>query len=164
MRTKGKRGFTMIELLAVISMLLLLMGAVTASVTRARQRAKVQQAITEAQQLTDAILAYENFVDKKGNSPLEGKATGRNWAVAEEGKMAFVLGKESMPNGQEGNVPVLYNGAVSGGSIRDPWGHPYRYRILSTSVKSEDDEHAGDQGEAAFAFPNINRIPADEVN
>ena len=164
MRAKGKRGFTMIELLAVVSMLLLLMGAVTASVTRARQRAKIQQAITEAQQLTDAILAYENFVDKKGNSPLESKATGRNWQVAEEGKMAFVLGKESMPNGQDGNVPVLYNGAVSGGSIRDPWGHPYRYRIFSASVKSEDDEHAGNQGDAAFAFPNINRIPADEVN
>ena len=164
MRAKGKRGFTMIELLAVVSMLLLLMGAVTTSVTRARQRAKIQQAITEAQQLTDAILAYENFVDKKGNSPLESKATGRNWQVAEEGKMAFVLGKESMPNGQDGNVPVLYNGAVSGGSIRDPWGHPYRYRIFSASVKSEDDEHAGNQGDAAFAFPNINRIPADEVN
>ena len=164
MRTKAKSGFTIIELLTVISLILLLMGAVTASVTGARRRAKIQQAITEAQQLTDAILAYENFVDKKGNSPLESKATGRNWQVAEEGKMAFVLGKESMPNGQDGNVPVLYNGAVSGGSIRDPWGHPYRYRIFSASVKSEDDEHAGNQGDAAFAFPNINRIPADEVN
>ena len=160
MRTMGKHGFTMIELLTVISMILLLMGAVTASVTRARQRAKIQQAITEAQQLTDAILAYENFVDKKGNSPLGKQVTGRNWAVAEEGKMAFVLGKESMPNGQEGNVPVLYNGAVSRGSIRDPWGLPYRYRILET-----DDGGGGqNQGEAAFAFPNINRIPVDEVN
>ena len=33
MRTKAKNGFTIIELLAVISLVLLLMGAVMASVT-----------------------------------------------------------------------------------------------------------------------------------
>ena len=163
MRTKGKRGFTMIELLAVISMILLLMGAVTASVTRARQRAKIQQAITEAQQLTDAILAYENFVDKKGKSPLEKKATGRSWEVAEEGKMAFVLGKESMPNGQQGNVPVLFNAAIYDGKILDPWGRPYKFRIISGKVAHENTTGNSD-AKAAFAIPNINRIPADEEN
>ena len=162
MRTKGKRGFTMIELLAVICMILLLMGAFTASVTRARQRAKIQQAITEAQQLTDAILGYENFARPGSPSPLENKATGQSWKVASEGEMGFVLGKDKNPDGSE-FLPVLFNGAVSGGSIRDPWGNPYRYRILSASV-NPDDDHDGDQGEAAFAFPNINRIPADEVN
>jgi prepilin-type N-terminal cleavage/methylation domain-containing protein len=162
MRTKEKRGFTIIELLAVIAMLLVLMGAVTTSITRARRRAKIQQAITEAQQLTDAILAYENFSRPGMESPLERKAKGV-WEVAEEGKMAFVLGREKMSNGQEGNVPVLYNGAVSGGSIRDPWGNPYRFRIVSASVVAEDD-HDGSEGESAFAIPNINRIPADEVN
>ena len=162
MRTKGKRGFTMIELLAVICMILLLMGAFTASVTRARQRAKIQQAITEAQQLTDAILGYENFARPGSPSPLEDKATGQSWKEASEGEMGFVLGKDKNPSGSD-VLPVLYNGAVSGGSIRDPWGNPYRYRILSASV-NPDDDHDGDQGEAAFAFPNINRIPADEVN
>ena len=162
MRTKGNNGFTIIELMAVIAMILILMGAVTASVTRARQRAKIQQAITEAQQLTDAILAYENFSRPGMESPLERKAKG-SWQEAEEGQLAFVLGREKMPNGQEGNVPVLYNGAVTGGKIRDPWGNPYRFRILSASVVTEDD-HDGSEGESAFAIPNINRIPADEVN
>ena len=155
MRTKGTGGFTIIELITVIAMIMLLMGAITASVTRARQRAKIQQAITEAQQLTDAILAYGNFVDKKGNSGLDDHATGRSWKLAAEGDLRFVLG-------QVGNteIPVLYNGAVTGGSIRDPWGNPYWYRVLATAVEADDD-HDGDQGEAAFAFPNINRIPAD---
>ena len=78
--------------------------------------------------------------------------------------MGFVLGQERMPNGQEGNVPVLFNGAVTGSAIRDPWGHPYRYRIMSTAVIIKDKTSGGNQGEAAFAFPNIHRISADEVN
>ena len=163
MRAKGKNGFTIIELITVIAMILLLMGAITTSVTGARRRAKVQQAITEAQQLTDAILAYENFSRPGRASPLETKATGESGKEATEGELKFVLGQEKMPNGQEGNVPVLFNGAVTGGSIRDPWGHAFRYKIMSTALNTEDD-HDGDQGEAAFAIPNINRIPADEVN
>ena len=155
MRAKGTDGFTIIELITVIAMILLLMGAITTSVTRARQRAKIQQAITEAQQLTDAILAYGNFVDKKGNSQLDDQVTGMNWKKATEADLVFVLGRPGS------DIVVLYNGAVTGGSIRDPWGNPYRYRITSTAVEVDDD-HDGDQGEAAFAFPNINRIPADE--
>ena len=52
--TKRKRGFTLVELITVIAMLLLLMGAVTSSVSGARRRAKIQQAISEAQELTNA--------------------------------------------------------------------------------------------------------------
>ena len=60
MRMDKKSGFTIMELITVIAILLLLMGAITTAVTGARRRAKIQQAITEAQQLTDAILAFEN--------------------------------------------------------------------------------------------------------
>lgn len=160
--TKRKRGFTLVELITVIAMLLILMGAVTSAVSGARRRAKIQQAITEAQELTNAILAYENFAKPGDASPLEDKATGEDWAEADDSEkaLAFVLGKVENPNGQEGNVPVLFNGAVRGGKIRDPWGHAYRYRIMSSEV-DEEDEHDGSVGEAAFAIPNINRIPAD---
>ena len=102
-------------------------------------------------------------LDDRYETVMEDKATGEGWKEAPEGELAFVLGQEKMPNGQEGNVPVLFNGAVTGGSIRDPWGHAFRYKIMSTALTTEDD-HDGDQGEAAFAIPNINRIPADEVN
>ena len=160
---KNRSGFTIIELITVIAMILLLMGAITTSVTRARQRAKVQQAITEAQQLTDAILAYENFAVPGKASPLKKQSTGESWKEATEANLGFVLGNDTMPNGQDGKMPVLFNGAVSGGSIRDPWGHAYRYRIMASDidVKSKRNNNAGD---AAFAIPNINRIPAGEVN
>ncbi len=158
--TKRKRGFTLVELITVIAMLLLLMGAVTSSVSGARRRAKIQQAISEAQELTNAILAYENFSNPGEASPLEGKATGQGWKEATEGELAFVLGKESMPNGRDGNVPVLFNGAVRGGKLRDPWGNPYMFRIMSSAV--DQDDNSGNVPESAFALPNINRIPAKE--
>lgn len=158
MGNKGKNGFTLIELITVITMLLLLIGAVTASISSARRRAKIQQAITEAQQLTDAILAYGNYGKFGDESPLEDKATGNSWKEAGESDMAFVLGNEKLPNGQQGNVPVLFNGAVRGGFLRDPWGHPYYYRIMSSSVNTKD--NSGNVGGSAFAIPNINRIPA----
>ena len=165
MRTEKRSGFTVIELITVISILLLLMGAITTSVTGARRRAMTNQAIAEAQQLTDAILAYENFARPGKDSPLEGKATGESWKAATEGNLGFVLGNEKNPTGQDGNVPVLFNGAVApNGSILDPWKKPYRYRIMSSPVDVEGEQGGGNMGEAAFAIPNINRIPADEVN
>ena len=163
MRTNGKRAFTIVELITVVAILLLLMGAVTAAVSGARRKAKNQQAITEAQQLTDAIAAYENYARPGSESPLESKVTGANWKEATEANLSFVLGNEKNPNGQEGNIPVLFEGAVRGGNIRDPWGNAFRFRIMSSSV-NPDDDHTGSTGEAAFSIPNINRIPADEVN
>ena len=163
MRTNEKRGFTMIELLMVVAILLLLIGAITTSVTGARRRAKIQQAIAEAQQLTDAILAYENFI-KPGDDDARMPDTHGEWKPASEKDMAFVLGKVQNPNGQEGFVPVLFNGAVIGGSIRDPWGHPYQYRILAPSVDTEDQSNTDNDTVSALAVPNINRISVDEVN
>ena len=164
MRANGKNGFTIVELITVIAILVLLIGAVTASVAGAQRRAKSNQAITEAQQLTDAIAAYENYSRPGQDSPLEKKATGMTWKEAREGDLAFVLGNEKNPNGQEGNIPVLFEGAVVGGSIRDPWGNPYRYRIQSSKVDMNEDVGGGDMGTTASAIPNINRIPVDEVN
>jgi len=168
MRTNGKNGFTIVELLTVIAIILLLVGALATSLARARRNARIQQAISEAQQLTDAIIAYENFVEPgSSDSPLAEKETGGDWAEArdDESHLAFVLGKVAMPNGQEGNVPVLYNGAVTGGCIRDPWGNPYRYRIMTPEVEATDENSsANNVQQSALAIPNINRIPVDEEN
>ena len=168
MRTNGKNGFTIVELLTVIGIILLLIGALATSLARARRNARIQQAISEAQQLTDAMIAYENFVEPgSSDSPLAAKETGGDWveALDDESHLAFVLGKVPMPNGQEGNVPVLYNGAVTGGRIRDPWGNPYYYRIMQTGVDATDENSNASNGKrTALVIPNINRIPVDEEN
>ena len=104
----GKKGFTLVELLVVIAMLMLLAGAITTSVAGAHRRAKIQQATVEAQEMTKAILSYENF--------------GKNYSLdahvmedqqATEQSLAFILGKESAQiKGQRGDIPVLFNAAV----------------------------------------------------
>ncbi len=158
-KTNRKRGFTLVELITVIAMLILLMGAVTSAVSGARRRAKIQQAISEVQELTNAILAYENFIDpkKKDHSPLRDKLTGDDWVEASKEKMKFVLGEE-----KDRDIPVLFNGAVRGEKILDPWGNAYRFRIKAPDMDADD--QAGNASGSAVAIPNINRIPADEVN
>lgn len=149
-----KRGFTLVELLVVIAMLMLLVGAVTTAVSSAQRRAKIVRATAEAQEMTNAILAYENF--------------GKNYSLANhamenqeatESTMAFILGQESSQQGESGNLPVLFNASIRNGAIRDPWGRPYRVTIRKTeSFKNETD--SSDNLRSYVAFPNFNRRPA----
>ena len=145
-----RRGFTLVELLVVIAMLMLLAGAVTSSVASAQRRAKIAQATAETQEMTNAILAYEHFGD-------DYKLPNYNNTPATEANMAFILGDVTV-NGQK--VPVLYNASIKGGEIRDPWGRPYYVTIKEGKpISSESDR--SDQLTSYVAFPNFNRRPAD---
>ncbi len=154
----GKQGFTLVELLVVIGMLMLLAGAITTSVSGAYRRAKIQQATVEAQEMTKAILAYENY--------------GKNFSLdahvmedqpATEQSLGFLLGKENMQGqGQSGKMPVLYNASVSGnGQILDPWGNPYYVTIKKSSLQQEEGNNLDFR--SYVVLPNYNRRPADEV-
>jgi len=118
-----KRAFTLIELMIVIGMIAVLMAAMGVSVSKARTRAKISKATQETKEMTNAILAFEQYA--KGHT-LEEYAKG-SWADCTEGAMAMILGKVTGDNGEQ--VPVLYNGAVRGGKLFDPWGRPYQFMI-----------------------------------
>lgn len=154
----GKQGFTLVELIVVIGMLMLLAGAVTSSVSGAHRRAKIQQATVEAQEMTKAILSYENY--------------GKNFSLdahvmedqqATEQSLGFILGKENMQNqGQSGKMPVLFNAAVTrSGKILDPWGNPYYVTIKKDTVSQQDNNRMSFN--SYVVFPNYNRRPADEL-
>ena len=154
----GKSGFTLVELLVVIGMLMLLAGAITTSVSGAHRRAKIQQATVEAQEMTKAILAYENY----------GKDFSLDAHVidnqpASEQNLGFILGKENMQNsGQSGKVPVLFNASVTrNGRILDPWGNPYYVTIKKDTVSQQDNNKM--TFNSYVVFPNYNRRPADEL-
>lgn len=158
-RLNDRKGFTLVELIVVIGMLMLLAGAVTTSVAGANRRAKIQQAVTEAQEMTKAILAYENY--------------GRDYSLdahlmekqqATESSLGFILGKENMQNGQSGKMPVLFNASSTrSGKILDPWGRPYYVTIRRGTVDTEQDSTDGNIT-SYVTFPNYNRRPADELN
>jgi len=117
-----RRGFTLVELLVVVAMIAVLGGAMVTSVSNAQLRAKVSKATVDVGEITKAILAYANYTDE---GTLESVAMEDQ--DAQESTMAFILGRVSGRGGTQ--VPVLYNGAIRNGCLRDPWGNPYKVTI-----------------------------------
>ena len=156
-----KKGFTLVELLVVIAMLMLLMGSVTSALMSARRRAKIAKATATCQEMTNAILAYENYAR---DYSLESKATGDSWKEATKNDLAFILGEESLQQGQgSGKIPVLYNAEIKGSVILDPWGHPYYYRIKKGGGGQIESDTASTINTCVM-FPNYNRRLAGEVD
>ena len=159
MNRRNRGGFTMVELLVVIGMLMLLAGAITTSIGSASRRAKIQQATTELQEMTKAILSYENYGRVNEDSPLSAHLMEEKEAT--ESNMGFILGQETLKNGQAGNIPVLFNANIRNGAIRDPWGNPYRVTIRQAKIDPK--ETGADQPRSYVMFPNFNRLPADSL-
>ena len=157
MGRSDRNGFTMVELLVVIAMLMILAGSITSSVGSASRRAKIQQATTELQEMTKAILAYENYGRVNEDSPLSSHLMEEKEAT--ESNMGFILGQETLKNGQSGNIPVLFNAEIKNGAIRDPWGNPYRVPIRQAKIDPK--EASSDKPESYVMFPNFNRLPAE---
>ena len=155
--TFNSSGFTLVELLVVIAMLMLLAGAVTSSVAKAQQRAKIAQATAEAQEMTNAIRAFEHFWKE---DDLESKMPKCNDTEATETSMSFILGGDPGPDGDK--LPVLYNASIKGGKILDPWGHPYRVTIKEGQTFEDESRDNPDTLVSYVAFPNFNRRPADK--
>ena len=159
MRTM-KKGFTLVELLVVIAMLMMLMGSVTSALMNARRRSKIAKATAACQEMTNAILAYENYAR---DYTLESKATGDSWKEATKTDLAFILGEENIQQGQgSGKIPVLYNAEFKGTTFLDPWGNPYWYRIKKGSGGQIRSESASTINTCVM-YPNYNRRRAGEV-
>ncbi len=152
-----KKGFTLIELLVVIGMIAVLTAATSSSVMKARRRSQISRAETETREMTNAILAYENWDDTHS---LKNYQTSSSWKDASEDAMQFILG--GVQN-RQGNVPVLYNAAVTGGSIRDPWGTPYQYMIAQSGEASESSaDKVGSSLSTYMLLPNLWRLKSSE--
>ena len=149
-----KKAFTLIELLVVVAMIAILMGAMTTSVSKARTRAKIAKATQEAKELTNAILAYEQYAP---NHSLESVASG-GWTECTEGSLAMVLGGKTGDNGE--TIPVLFNASLTGGKMLDPWHHPYEFLIEKTGSQEGGggEEAKGTQFIAAPHLPNFFRL------
>ena len=150
------RGFTLIELLVVIAMIAVLGGAFSTSVAGARRRAYVSRATQEVKEMTNAILGYEQYAR---NHSLDSVANG-GWQDCNESAMAMILGNATGDNGEK--IPVLFNGHVRNGVLRDPWGHPYQYLIMKTSDIEGGEEGKKTTFKTGAALPNFFRLTDKE--
>ena len=152
-----KRAFTLVELLVVIGMIALLTGAVGTSVSSARARARIVKATAEVKEMTNAILAYENYA-RSGEYGLDAMED----REATIDSVGFILGRG--PEGDTGKIPVLYNGSVSpDGTLRDPWGRPYRVTIREGHVPSVSSKAASNM-KTGYYLPNFYRLSIEERN
>ena len=100
--------------------------------------------------MTNAILAYENY-DK--DRSLERYSTGQNWADATKGNLKFILGEGQDAEGNK--LPVLFNAAMTGSEIRDPWGTTYQFMIAKTADAVDDSgDQVGDDLNTFIYLPN----------
>ena len=147
-----KRGFTLIELLVVIAMIAVLTGAASSSVMRARKRSQIARAETEVREMTNAILAYENYAR---DHDLGNAGSFSTWTKASKGSLGFILGDGKDGNGKD--IPVLYNAAMTAkGELKDPWGMDYEFMIVEAGeAVRESSDKVGKGLETFLYLPNL---------
>jgi general secretion pathway protein G len=104
---RGEAGFTLVEILVVITIIGLIMAIVGPRVLNYLGESKVKAAKIQIESFSSALDLY--YLDM-GRYP--GSSEGLGALVARSG------------NAQEWNGPYLKGGVVP----NDPWGHPYVYR------------------------------------
>ena len=150
-----RRAFTLIELLVVIAMLAVLMGALGSGMNQARKRAMVAKATQDVKEITNAILAFENYAPGRSLS----KYANDDWADMKEGTVAMrmILGGETTEGGEQ--VPILYNAQIRNNAILDPWGKPYQCMIKQAGSIAPP---SGSTFQTAPSLPNFYRLLDEE--
>ena len=149
----SKRAFTMVELLVVVGMIAVIMGALTTSVQSARHRARVQKATSEVKIVTQALLAFENY-----NRILPTM----NEVDCNRMSLGFLLGDGGSAQ-VGGQIPALLQASLSGGtgSMMDPWGTPYKVTIREGAASLKIKTVTGALA-TGYYLPNFYRLSEDE--
>ncbi len=102
-------GFTLIELVVVMSIIVILAGAVSLQLRNQSRNARRARGLQDVKTLETAIDLY---AADNGNPP-----------TTQQG-LAALLGKPGSPP-----VPTNWNGPYIKRTPIDPWGNPYEYRF-----------------------------------
>jgi general secretion pathway protein G len=136
-RGEGEEGFTLVEMLVVITIIGLVMALVGPRVLNYLSESKVKAAKIQIESFSAALDLY--FLDN-GTYP-----------AASEGLVALVQRPSSAP---AWNGPYLRSGAVPD----DPWGHAYVYKVPGDHAPYEIDSYgAGTVGDAQAMIRSASR-------
>lgn len=152
----ARRGFTLVELLVVVAMIAIIVGALTSSISSAQQRARIQKATSDVKVIAQAILASENFA-KGGEYKLKEI---NSLTEADANSLDFLVGRGGTYDSGEKIPAVLMASLNAGGKMLDPWQQPYMVKIKKgKSVKIDSPFSSISTG---FCLPNIYRLSAEE--
>ena len=112
-RTPRRGGFTLVEMLIVLGILVLLLAMVVPRFLGSQKRAKIDAAKTQIGMFRSALEHYYLDCD--------------NFPTTEQGLEALVSQPADLPE------TVTWNGPYVSGTIgADPWGNPYQYEYPPT--------------------------------
>jgi general secretion pathway protein G len=137
-RRDGEGGFTLVEMLVVITIIGLIMALVGPRVLNYLSESKVKAAKIQIESFSSALDLY--YLDN-GRYP-----------TSSEGLPALV---QRPANSQSWNGPYLKTGAVPS----DPWGRPYVYRSPADHAPYEIASYGstGQQGDTAAAIKSTSQ-------
>ncbi len=118
-RSNRRKGFTLVEIVIVITIIVILGGSAIYMLTGMIDDAKVQRVDGDLNVLDLALKSYER--NNHGKPPTQ-----------EQGLDALVNRPTS------GAVPKRWRNYLEE-EVLDPWGNPYQYRIPSTKSKKRYD-------------------------
>lgn len=144
-RLTRRRGFTMIELLVVITIIGVLISSFVVSTARARENARITKATVESRELANAIRLYgltmmDSADETVASDPLSSLGLSEGAPTQVSSSLTSLLTKPSAQN----NNTVYYrasDGAIRGNRLCDPWGNPYYIRVkkVEPAVDKEAD-------------------------
>ena len=136
-----KKGFTLMELLVVMTIILILAGIVTPAVTRVIENTKAKKAQQTALQLATSIASYQTEYRRLPLDPkhqagadvqIETDETLMNVLLGQEGNK-LNPGNQSFYTGRNARGRPPRNGLVfnpaGGGRLCDPWGNLYQVML-----------------------------------
>lgn len=142
-RRCGGRGFSLVEILVVIAILVVLMGMVLAAVSVVRKNARKAEARAMVMTLLAALEDYRAIDPQKRYPPADADGfmradRGAGWVDVDAGEVAAVVPTRVCSlidrSRQDLGLRTYVDDPASARYriLTDPWGRPYRYRVDAT--------------------------------